>query len=392
MTEPKDHDDFTKRLEMLASHETDNFIELTRVSGLDPTSDFIGADLRGVDLRGLDLSEYDFTNADMEGALIDGTVFQDGMKENINFQSSVGRKHSPSIMWRTKKNTDRNDIPRQAHILIERLLYAGRQEERISALHELTGTYLNKAWLKPILQQVMLKDKAHKPSRTAYNVLHKLNSNIATKNGYHLCILRNSLSERRIDYTISQSYNHVNNEEVCAALIELTKKDITPYIKRRILTNLAKNFTWHPKAIGFLFDFARNNTPSKRSIQTMKLEEFLDYDFCMSDILFAIASTLTDSKHVIPLLIEYAQDGGPWSKSSAFSGLAENYKRNNLVFSFFMKAACDGKNERDAPTIVQYLAEDFSDRTEVAQLLTKLSQGDPDSKLTTIAKNAISKS
>ena len=62
-------------LEAIATSKTDDFVELTKRSGLNPSKDFIGADLRGADLRNQDLTEFDLTGADITGALIEGAKF-----------------------------------------------------------------------------------------------------------------------------------------------------------------------------------------------------------------------------------------------------------------------------------------------------------------------------
>ena len=37
-----------EKLTAVANAETDNFVELSKIAGLDPVADFIGADMRGM--------------------------------------------------------------------------------------------------------------------------------------------------------------------------------------------------------------------------------------------------------------------------------------------------------------------------------------------------------
>jgi hypothetical protein len=59
-------------LAALIGAPTDDFVELVRVSGLDPKRDFRHADLSGADLRGADLTEFDLSHARLNGALLAG--------------------------------------------------------------------------------------------------------------------------------------------------------------------------------------------------------------------------------------------------------------------------------------------------------------------------------
>lgn len=66
---------FARQLQAVNSLETDSFVDLARVGGLNPRSDFRDADLSGTDLRNLDLTAFDFTNARLDHALIAGAIF-----------------------------------------------------------------------------------------------------------------------------------------------------------------------------------------------------------------------------------------------------------------------------------------------------------------------------
>lgn len=64
-----------KRAEKVLSAVTDNFVELVKISGLNPSKDFVGANLRGVDFGGSDLSEFRFRNADLRGAILHNATY-----------------------------------------------------------------------------------------------------------------------------------------------------------------------------------------------------------------------------------------------------------------------------------------------------------------------------
>jgi hypothetical protein len=56
----------------ILEHPNDNFVELVRISGLDPKVAFLGSDLRGLDFGTDDLSGFDFTGADLRGCKLTG--------------------------------------------------------------------------------------------------------------------------------------------------------------------------------------------------------------------------------------------------------------------------------------------------------------------------------
>jgi uncharacterized protein YjbI with pentapeptide repeats len=65
-------------IQQILEAETNNFVELARIAGLDIATDFAHADLSGVDLSGADLSNADLSNAnlsnaDLSGANLDNT-------------------------------------------------------------------------------------------------------------------------------------------------------------------------------------------------------------------------------------------------------------------------------------------------------------------------------
>lgn len=52
-------------MKALMDAETENFVELGALVGLDPAKDYRFADLRGVDFSDCDLRGFDFTGADL---------------------------------------------------------------------------------------------------------------------------------------------------------------------------------------------------------------------------------------------------------------------------------------------------------------------------------------
>ena len=61
-------DQLADAIEQVADSTSDNFIEMSRMLGLDPLTDFAGADLSGADLSFANLSEADLSFANLSGA------------------------------------------------------------------------------------------------------------------------------------------------------------------------------------------------------------------------------------------------------------------------------------------------------------------------------------
>jgi len=64
--------DELKHIVAVLDAKTQSFVELSKLAGLDPVTDFRGADLRFVNFGDDDLSEFDFRNADLRGADLSG--------------------------------------------------------------------------------------------------------------------------------------------------------------------------------------------------------------------------------------------------------------------------------------------------------------------------------
>jgi uncharacterized protein YjbI with pentapeptide repeats len=58
----------SERVAAVIEADTDNFVFLANMLGLDPATDFRHSDLTGVDLSNCDLRGYDFSGADLTGA------------------------------------------------------------------------------------------------------------------------------------------------------------------------------------------------------------------------------------------------------------------------------------------------------------------------------------
>jgi len=72
--------DIERQLYELALADTDEFVKLAEISGLDPKVDFIGADLSGCDLSNQDLRIYVLHDANLTDCIFYKTLFS---KENI---------------------------------------------------------------------------------------------------------------------------------------------------------------------------------------------------------------------------------------------------------------------------------------------------------------------
>jgi hypothetical protein len=96
--------------------ETDNFVELTKLAGLDPERDFQHANISGVDFSGLDLSGFNFTGARMIGCKFDGastnnTTFSDGSADalEVNLSSALSKD---KLLDKQNKNNLLIRVPR----------------------------------------------------------------------------------------------------------------------------------------------------------------------------------------------------------------------------------------------------------------------------------------
>lgn len=56
------------KLDAIVNAETDNFVELMNIAGLDPTTAWRYADMSGVELDDADVSKWDFSGAHLAGA------------------------------------------------------------------------------------------------------------------------------------------------------------------------------------------------------------------------------------------------------------------------------------------------------------------------------------
>jgi uncharacterized protein YjbI with pentapeptide repeats len=64
-----DVDQFLKVMHDVMFSPFDNFDQLTKIAQLDPTTDYINADLRGVNFEGSDLTGYNLSCADLRGCI-----------------------------------------------------------------------------------------------------------------------------------------------------------------------------------------------------------------------------------------------------------------------------------------------------------------------------------
>jgi len=60
--------EFEEKLRQILSAETTDLLELAKIAGLNPSKDFIGADLSNVNLEGADLQEFNLTYANLSHA------------------------------------------------------------------------------------------------------------------------------------------------------------------------------------------------------------------------------------------------------------------------------------------------------------------------------------
>lgn len=104
----KSETDFMKtirdRIREIEEAETENFVELTKISGLDPANDFRNMNMRDMDLSNCDLAGYDFRGSNINGinwenADIKGTLFD---KEQIEQLRKKGHQFAQDYNFFTK--------------------------------------------------------------------------------------------------------------------------------------------------------------------------------------------------------------------------------------------------------------------------------------------------
>lgn len=126
-------DELRSDLEAIATSTTTSFVELVKLSGLDPTKDFVGADLRGADLREQDLTKFNLTGANITGALTSGAKF-DPEKSPSVAEPQVGDE-SPNVddSWRESNHIEKSaDIPDDCLKLMGEIRSEGEQAHSIN--------------------------------------------------------------------------------------------------------------------------------------------------------------------------------------------------------------------------------------------------------------------
>ncbi len=87
------------RLTILALEQSNDFVGLVRAAGLDPASDFVGADLRGIDFGNADLSGFDFTGADLSGCKLQAAQRVNAIFDNTIYSSDQSASESFSLFF-----------------------------------------------------------------------------------------------------------------------------------------------------------------------------------------------------------------------------------------------------------------------------------------------------
>lgn len=88
--------DVHRRLNDILAADGADFVQLVAIAGLDPSEDFIGADLQGVDFGVCDLTGYDFSGADLrqarlDRAKLDGAIFTGAHSEGAIWPRTSSR-------------------------------------------------------------------------------------------------------------------------------------------------------------------------------------------------------------------------------------------------------------------------------------------------------------
>jgi DNA-binding winged helix-turn-helix (wHTH) protein len=95
-------DDIERAIARVHAAQTDNFIELVNISGLDPKVDFRFSNLKEVDFTNLNLSGFDFTGANMIGCIfnkakITGAIFDEAQIDRLALHAATDWKNYAKV-------------------------------------------------------------------------------------------------------------------------------------------------------------------------------------------------------------------------------------------------------------------------------------------------------
>lgn len=207
---------------LLASN-SENISELTRIAGLDPSSDYVGLDLSGADFSNCDLRGYNFSHANLKGAFgINVVIDSTTIFENANLDGSCFALHA--------------DIQHQIYAVASNRM----QLERLERGDWIHGSL----W---IIENVVKK------RNTQAELIAKA-----------LYVRSNDSSlKSQILYFIGDSF--VNDEMYKEFLLaELIKPNYVLPIQRNVLFLLAKKFADDKDVASIISSFMRHSDPDVR--------------------------------------------------------------------------------------------------------------------------------
>ena len=111
---PKQIEDLMQKV---IDHPNDNFLELVKVSGLDPQKDFIGMDLSGMDMSHQDLSNFNISFSNCFGTNLTGTTIAEDVLGKIDTTKSIfsdtdleedGKKFLSILSWHFNEKDKKN--------------------------------------------------------------------------------------------------------------------------------------------------------------------------------------------------------------------------------------------------------------------------------------------
>ncbi|AFY68797.1 pentapeptide repeat protein [Thalassoporum mexicanum PCC 7367] len=88
MNGSKSFEEFQEIVKKVVALKSDDFFEIAKVTGLDPKSDFVGADLSGVDISHHDLSGANFSGTDLRDANLRGTNLSEANLRGIDLSGA----------------------------------------------------------------------------------------------------------------------------------------------------------------------------------------------------------------------------------------------------------------------------------------------------------------
>lgn len=274
-------DEEQQRLKAMLDHESDDFLELVQVVGLDPKSDFRFANLSNVNFGAADLRGFDFTGADLTGATgdpqwdgstiltdadLNGSVFDNEQPPGPVFETvlpdSFVKQHWPDlIMWMDRLQANPERYREDAEKLLFVFLRSDDTLVRRTALRYLANYLPPDNILSLIREHVFAKGEKGLviPAFDLLREYHKEQPQKVRK--FAVELLSTIWAVEAAEFLVEQ----VKSErKALAALVEFMSRQPAPANRSRFIASLAAKFgpgsafVVRDPLTGDVFDFGKS--------------------------------------------------------------------------------------------------------------------------------------